>query len=450
MQITAPGMKGSLAGGNRCPSARGPLFILLIGILLFGSFPCLAIGSMEVKSSLTLQKSLFWGRPAKLAIGVSGEIFMVDPARSAVLVLDSKGQRQGIIDPSHSGGLLREPGDIRFRGEILWILDRGRGAVLGVDSNLTPLIQVPVPGEFYTHGLELSAMDLDSSGRFYVCNSSTGLVGRFDREGKPDKAYTLNASSRGLWDSPTAMGVSSAGEAMVFDWKSRRTVVLKPDGTVRMVRDGGFGSEPESSRHSRPAIVSITWGGMRFWFCNLATGGAGELQLETGDSKETRLLGDGPLSPAGLAWTDKGQLMVLDSLGPAVLDVQVQGVQSQPGEPATNLLTLKALQGRRYEIFITDAWIRDGKGQVFIRIKSSGETLPEFLSGDLFLSINGREVETFDFHQSGESAILTFDSANQGLEGCRITLLTRWRGVIRRATRRVAALHKKDHKGHGK
>ncbi|PKK92223.1 MAG: hypothetical protein CVV64_02085 [Candidatus Wallbacteria bacterium HGW-Wallbacteria-1] len=433
---------------------------IMLLLYIFHSMSVLA--SVTLDRVVSLDRTRFWGRPGKIALDREHQLYVVDPEHSAVLAFDSQGKFRCLIDPANSGGLLREPGDLKMYRDNLWILDRGRGVVLGLDRDLNPLVEIRVPAEFFTHPLELSSMDIDAGGRFYVSNSSSGLVGRFNGESQPDRNYTFRASSRGLWDAPTSIGVSNDGQVLLFDWKSRRTVVLDDTGAVKLVRDqlaADFedGASGSGKRHSRPALVSVAWRGRAAWFCDLGLGTLGCIDTADGLMESMRVPVKGPWSPGAMSISPQSScIAVMDALSCRVAIVRMEETQSESSDSETPGLTRAGSSateddsgGNGYSLSPLKVQLSDDAVKMNFSVKADSGMQPVFSRNDIYLSINGQEVEIFNFHQSGENAILTIDSANLDMKGFRITLLTRWRGIIRRATWRFADPTIKDHKGHG-
>ncbi len=158
-------------------------------------------------------------RPRGVTIA-NGNIYVVDPGKGALFVLDGTGQRIAQIDRSNRGFV--EPVDVAADGDgNVYVLDAGDGgqvSIHGPDGEFQEVVPVPDSAADRSRGL-----DVDSQGRIWLAMTPALAVAAFDRSGQ--ELIRISTDFEGTDLQPVDVAFQSDGS--VFVSTAGMTAVLR-------------------------------------------------------------------------------------------------------------------------------------------------------------------------------------------------------------------------------
>ena len=157
---------------------------------------------------------IFADRPA---VDLQGRLFILDRMRGAVLQLDSNLQ----VAKTFAGNVPGFTGfwDYKIKSDGVWALDGLARKVyhFEADGEVVKIVEL-------SSGLQFPvALEIDSAGLFYILDRHAGTIAVYDREGKFKFDFLTKGKRRGqLW----------YASQLLFDWEGRLCVVNEGNGRV--------------------------------------------------------------------------------------------------------------------------------------------------------------------------------------------------------------------------
>lgn len=180
-----------------------------------------------------------FGHPTGIAIDCkAGHLYILDPPRHALFILDLEGNvltRIGKNDSDGSGFSTRvgstepkrfnDPKAILVHNDELVVLDGERVHILDLQGNFLKEFRVsrsgdlakgPVPGMF-----------MDAENRIYVSDPGSGIVRVYNHEGQFQRAFGRPGVRIGEFNAPSGMWADSAGRLYIVDANNRRIQIFQ-------------------------------------------------------------------------------------------------------------------------------------------------------------------------------------------------------------------------------
>jgi len=171
----------------------------------------------------------YFASPSGIAIDQeSHHIFVSDPPRHMVTVLDKQGRVLGHFGRRHAGkdpGQFRQPTRLAISGNDVFVLDSGnsRLQILDLDGNYRREIRIP----------ELSVetgLAIDAQKRIYVGNLTLDSIDVFSYDGKFLYRFGSLGKDPGQFDRPCGIWIDSHNAIYVTDMRNERVQMFHLNG----------------------------------------------------------------------------------------------------------------------------------------------------------------------------------------------------------------------------
>jgi DNA-binding beta-propeller fold protein YncE len=166
------------------------------------------------------KKERMFERPTGIAVdAASGHIYVADPLRNQVVVLDAEGHiltKLGTETAGSSPGEFAAPTDVAVRDQELFVLDSQNYRIQvfdlagGYRASIHPESMEPLPG-----------FSVDSRGRIYL-DGPLNTVQVFQRDGRLLFRFGYSGTGHGQFKEPTGIWTDGADRVYVADTGNRR------------------------------------------------------------------------------------------------------------------------------------------------------------------------------------------------------------------------------------
>ena len=263
--------------------------------------------------------------PTDVAIGIEGQVYVVDSGRHRVVYYNATGTPLGHFgSEGKADGELQGPVGIATgpKGDV-YIADRGNNRLQVFDA----LGQFERSLALAEEGAAVTPVDVavDARGRsLFVTANNSHRVLSFDRKGKLDAGWGGKGKEQGQFNYPATLALDAAGNVLVVDVMNFRVQVFDAEGTATAMF-GALGAKPGTL--VRPKGVAVDSGGRVF----VSDSYMGVVQVFTSVGEFVGVLATNgePIrfeAPTGLAFA-AGRLFVTDMLAGKVFSYDIGGVQ---------------------------------------------------------------------------------------------------------------------------
>jgi DNA-binding beta-propeller fold protein YncE len=179
-------------------------------------------------------KSTAWPiEPGAVAVGPSGDLWVIDEANARLVVLDRKLTVLRSIGGGRSADArLFRPTDLALSpsGEIVYVVDAAEGRVKAFDASGKPLFAFGHTGTGPTDFVRPFGIAVSPDADVYVTDEGGNKVLRFDAVGRLRSGFGCGGLGRVEFFKPRGTAFDARGRLIVLDWGNHRGQVLTRDG----------------------------------------------------------------------------------------------------------------------------------------------------------------------------------------------------------------------------
>ena len=195
------------------------------------------------------------GHVSLVAVGGSGNIFVVDTPDDVIGKFSNIGSLESSFTLSDSGGKRHDPRGIALdaRGN-LFVSENFDHRIHVLSSGGQEIASFPTSTSIQGLDMDPRGLAVDSRERTYVADTANGRIITFSPSGRPIAVWGSPGSGVGQFNQPSAVAIDAHGDVYVADTGNSRIQELSPSGTVRAVW-GTYGAA--TAQFARPASLAL-------------------------------------------------------------------------------------------------------------------------------------------------------------------------------------------------